>query len=140
MEIYPPRMHRERRVGLLLLGCGCLPFAAGALAGEHGSGLPECPLRAATGLPCPLCGATRAFALAARGDDAFWRFNAVWVLLAAAAILVGAFTLIAPAPLARARAALAVRLVTPGRIAAFTLLALAVPWAYALAQRGAIVS
>jgi hypothetical protein len=133
-------MLRERRPGLLLLGAGCLPFAAGALVSEDGTGLWECPLRAATGVPCPLCGATRAFAMAARGDGRFWQFNAVWVLLAAAAILVGAFALLAPAPLARARIALAARLATPGRIAAVTLLALAVPWAYALAQRSAIVA
>jgi hypothetical protein len=144
MEAYPPRMHRERRLGLLLLGGGCLPFAAGALVGEDGSGLPECPLRAATGVPCPLCGATRAFALAARGDGRFWEFNAVWVVLAAVAVLAGAIALAASArgaaPLSRARDALTVRLVTPSRIAAVTLLAVAVPWAYALAQRGAIAS
>ena len=140
MGAYPPRMYRERRLGLLLLGGGCLPFAAGALVGEDGTGLWECPLRAATGLPCPLCGATRAFALAARGDGRFWQFNAVWVLLAAAAMLAGAFALLAPAPLSRARGALAARLATPARIAAVTLLALAVPWAYALAQSSTIVS
>jgi hypothetical protein len=137
MEAYAPRMLHERRLGLLLLGGGCLPFAAGALVSEDGGGLWECPLRAATGVPCPLCGATRAFALASRGDGRFWQYNAVWVLLAAAAILAGAVTL------ARGRApgvgAIAARLTTPGRIAAFTLLALAVPWAYALAQRSAIV-
>jgi Protein of unknown function (DUF2752) len=133
-------MHRERRLGLLLLGGGCLPFAVGALVGEDGQGLPECPLRAATGLPCPLCGATRAFALAARGDGRFWQFNATWVALAAAAVLACAFALAASArgaaPLSRAGEALAVRLVTPGRIAAATLLAVAVPWAYALAAIG----
>jgi hypothetical protein len=135
-------MQRERRIGLLLLAGGCLPFAAGALVGEHGTGLPECPLRAATGLPCPLCGATRAFAMAARGDGRLWQFNAVWVVVAAAAVLAGALALAASvrgaAPLTRTADALAARLATPGRIAAVTLLALAVPWAYALAQRATI--
>ena len=130
-------MRRERTMGLLLLGGGCLPFAAGALVGEHGSGLPECPLRAATGLPCPLCGATRAFAMAARGDARMWQYNAVWVLLAAAAILAGAVTLASGR--SPAVGAIAVRLSTPGRIVAVTLLALAVPWAYALSQRATIV-
>lgn len=30
--------------------------------------LPSCPLRMATGLPCPTCGATRTLVSAARGD------------------------------------------------------------------------
>jgi Protein of unknown function (DUF2752) len=132
----------ERRLGLLLVAGGCLPFAAGALVGEDGTGLPACPLRALTGLPCPLCGATRAFALAARGDARVWQFNAAWVLLAAAAVLAGALALLASArgaaPLTAARDALATRLITPARVTAFIALVFALPWAYALVQRGPI--
>jgi hypothetical protein len=135
-------MVRERRLALILLGGGCLPFAAGALASVDGTGLPVCPLRAVTGLPCPLCGASRAFALAARGDSAVWHFNAAWVLLAAAAVLAGPIGLAASlrgaAPLTAARDALAARLMTPARVTGFIALVLAVPWAYALVQRGPI--
>src|SRR4051794_37844180 len=136
-------MDRERRLALILLGAGCLPFAAGAFAGDGGTGLPVCPLRAATGVPCPLCGASRAFALAARADGRVWQFNAVWVVLAAAAALAGLLTLAASArgaaPRSTVRDAAAARLVTPWRIAAATALPLLVPWAYAPAQRGPIV-
>ncbi|MGH2970351.1 MAG: DUF2752 domain-containing protein, partial [Solirubrobacteraceae bacterium] len=72
----------ERRLGARLLAAGCLPFAAGALIappGEDGFGGLPCPFLAVTGLPCPLCGSTRSFALAARGDMALFGYNAVWV-------------------------------------------------------------
>src|SRR4051794_2187859 len=120
-------MHaRERRLGLLLVAGGCLPFAAGALLaapGQDGPGGLPCPFRAATGMPCPLCGATRAFALAARGDSRVWHFNAAWVVLAVAAALAGVVALAASlrgaAPVTRARDALAARLTTPVRVTAF---------------------
>ena len=122
-------MASDRRTGALLLGLGCLPFAVGALAGRDGDTglLPECPFRAATGLPCPLCGATRAFALAVRGDSGFASYNAVWVVVAALLIVAGALML-AGVRLPRLRAPVAA-----------TVLVLAVAWAYALAQRGVIV-
>ena len=108
---------------------GCLPFAAGALAGSDGGGLlPPCPFRAATGLPCPLCGATRAFALAVRGDGGWVAYNAVWVVLAAIAVAAGVLVL-AGMPLPRLRA-------RPAYVAAVAVLAVA--WAYALVQRGPI--
>jgi len=124
-------MGSERRLGALLVGAGCLPFAAGALAGPDGDAglLPPCPFRAATGLPCPLCGATRAFALAVRGDGGWTAYNAPWVVVAALAVVAGALML-AGVRLPRARAPVAV---------AAALFVVAVAWAYALAQRGTIV-
>src|SRR5829696_10486572 len=121
----------ERRLAFPLLAGGCLPFAAGAVAGGDGDGLllPPCPFRAATGLPCPLCGATRAFALAVRGDGGWTAYNAPWVAVAALAVVAGALML-AGVRLPRARAPVAV---------AAALLVVAVAWAYALAQRGTIV-
>ena len=122
-------MASDRRTGALLVGLGCLPFAAGALAGRDGDTglLPECPFRALTGLPCPLCGATRAFALAVRGDGGFASYNAVWVVLAGLMVVLGALAL-AGVRLPRLRAPVAI-----------TFAVVAVAWAYALAQRGVIV-
>jgi hypothetical protein len=119
-------MASDRGTGLALLCAGCVPFAAGALAGPDGDAelLPPCPFRAATGLPCPLCGATRAFALAVRGDGGWVSYNAPWVVLAAVVALAGAAILAG------------VRLRPPPWVAAVVFVALA--WAYALAQRATI--
>jgi hypothetical protein len=50
--------------------------------------LPLCPFRCATGKPCPLCGLTRAFAMASHGR---WRdalkFNLLWPLFAGVIVL-----------------------------------------------------
>ena len=120
-------MGSDRRLGLTLLGAGCLPFAVGAAAGEDGELLPPCPFRSVTGLPCPLCGASRAFALAVRGDGGWTAYNAPWVVLAVAAVLAGVAVLAGWRP-------------RPGPRALWAAAALfvAVAWAYALAQRGTI--
>jgi hypothetical protein len=131
-------MTSERRLGALLVAGGCLPFAAGALMDGDGPGLP-CPFREVTGVPCPLCGASRAFALAARGDGTLYRYNAAWVALAAAAILAGLIALAASAvgraPLTRVRAAFR----DPPRLAIALVLLVALPWAYAITERQAIL-
>jgi len=82
----------DRTSGLLLIATGCIPFAAGAAysatsAGDH---LPAiCPFQMATGIPCPLCGGTRAFAYASAGDPKFLSFNAFWVFAAIALVVTG---------------------------------------------------
>jgi hypothetical protein len=131
-------MVSERRVGALLVAGGCLPFAAGALMDGDGPALP-CPFREATGVPCPLCGASRAFVLAVRGDGEALRYNAAWVARAAAVIVAGLIALAASAsgrsPVTRVRAAL----VAPPRLAVALVLVAAVPWAYAITERQAIL-
>ena len=120
----------DRRAGALLLAGGCLPFAAAAAAGEDGGGLlPPCPFRAATGLPCPLCGSTRAFALAVRGDGGWLSYNAPWVMLAALAMAAGALAVAGALPRMRPPRA---------TVAAAAALVVATAWAYALVQRGPI--
>ncbi|MDA0184727.1 DUF2752 domain-containing protein [Solirubrobacter phytolaccae] len=87
-------MTPERREGVVLVAAGCLPFVVGALVSRDGTDLiPGCPFRTLTGLPCPLCGGTRAFAWAARGDSGFLSYNGFWVFVALAVILAGVFVL-----------------------------------------------
>jgi hypothetical protein len=64
---------------ILLAAAIALPLDAPPLA------LLECPFRAATGLPCPGCGSTRAFHFAVRGrfGDAF-QMNPLATVIAAA--------------------------------------------------------
>jgi hypothetical protein len=104
-----------------LLAPAAAPLAAGALLPVQPvlDGPALCPFRAATGLPCPLCGATRAFVLAGHGDGRWLDYGAVWVV-AALLIAVVAFTRlqVRPAPAAASVFALA--------------------WAWALAHADAI--
>lgn len=60
-----------------------LAFDAGAA--DDGAGW-RCPLLHATGVPCPACGATRAFVHLANGDLGFLSYNWAWPVLWAMAI------------------------------------------------------
>ncbi len=120
------------RDGTFLIALGCAPFAAGALVPADGDIGLVCPFRAITGLPCPFCGATRAFAFAARGDAGFTSYNAVWVAFAAVLILTGIVVLVA-----RRSPVDALTRTTRRSMALIAVLA-ATGWAYALAERATI--
>ncbi len=117
--VYTPR---DTRRALIVAG-GLAPFAVAPLL-VGGDVELLCPFRAATGLPCPFCGATRAFALAAHGDLGFLSYNAVWVAVAAVLVVTA---VAAPR-----------RLRMPPAWALVAVVALG--WLYALAQRAPITS
>jgi Protein of unknown function (DUF2752) len=105
------------------------------VAVEH-SGPTLCPFRAMTGLPCPLCGATRAFVYFWGGDARFldynWSWLVVWAaLLAWAAVAIGRRARGRPPPLGPFRS-------HPRLLYALPLLLLPC-WAVALANAGPIL-
>ena len=82
----------DTRTGLLLIFAGLLPFTVGvAYSAFDGAGLftTACPFLSVTGIPCPFCGSTRAFAFVTSGDLAFLDYNAFWVFAAAGLIALG---------------------------------------------------
>jgi hypothetical protein len=123
------------RLALAPLLFGGLPFLVGAFLprpdpGGVDLGVPECPFRAATGLPCPLCGATRAVTLLAHGDPGFARFNLVVPLVLLGVLAAGVW-------LAAGRRLPPVR----GRVVVAALVGcVAVSWAWTLAHRDVIVT
>lgn len=111
-----------------MAAAGAVPLAAGAVlpVGAVMDGAPLCPFRLATGLPCPLCGATRAIVLAAHGDPRWIDYGAVWVVVAVAAVLAGALVTLRGRP----------RLAVPPAAGAVGIGAVA--WAWALAHADTI--
>ena len=131
-------MGADRRIGAGLALAGALPLAAGAVlpvaAVVDGPAL--CPFRAVTGIPCPLCGATRAFVLAGHGDGAFASYGAFWLVVAAVCVVIGLAVLARSLPAEDVRAAVRGR----RRVIALVTAVLAAGWAYALAHRETITA
>jgi hypothetical protein len=99
------------------------------------AGLVLCPFRAATGVPCPLCGATRSVVLFSHGDAAFLQYNPVWVVvLLALAALCAALVLAGGAR----REDLRRRRPRPAVVRAVVAACLAAGWACSLLHRQAI--
>ena len=106
---------------------------------EH-DGAALCPFRALTGVPCPLCGATRAFVYFFNGDGRFLDYNWAWLVLWAGCWS-GAGALrprrARPPPWGPRGGATAVR--APAVAGRALLLALLPFWALALANSGTIL-
>jgi hypothetical protein len=114
------------RIGMSLVAAGALPFAlAPAVHAADGLEL-ACPFLLVTGAPCPLCGGTRAVALAASLDPDFLAYGAVWVVVLLALVVAGVLVLLGRRP------ALVRYPVTA------TAVAFAAGWAWALANRATI--
>lgn len=124
------------RTATLVALTAAAPFAIGRLVGgllvgggTVFSGHVWCPFRAATGVPCPLCGATRSVVLASHGDLRFLSYNPVWVAVLLALVGLGALAALAGPVIPRPR---------PVVIRALAGTVIAVGWACALAHRQAI--
>jgi Protein of unknown function (DUF2752) len=129
-------LRTDVRTATLVVLAAAAPFAIGRLVGGFltgsGSEFGEhvwCPFRAATGIPCPLCGATRSVVLASHGDLDFLSYNPVWVVVLIALAVFGALAALAGRGLPRPR---------PIVIRALVGTVVAVAWACALAHRQAI--
>lgn len=103
-----------------------------------------CPFLHATGVPCPACGATRAFVLLAHGDGGgALRFNWSWIVIwavAVAALGIAAWRSIGGRPATPEWLRRGARWLQshPAAVVALPFLLLAGPWVVAMANIAAI--
>jgi hypothetical protein len=133
-----PRQLKNAAAGFALYAAavGALFALAGSVppdpsgAGTHVAlGLPPCPLLAATGIPCPACGMTTAFAHAARGQI----LSAFAAQPFGAALALGSLAGLAVVPAALARGVTVSALLSSertSRVARALLGLLLLAWAY----------
>lgn len=130
------QLSRPSSIGLLAVGA--LPFVLGAalhVDGGHLDGISlPCPFRELTGLPCPLCGSTRAVVLASHLDGGFASYNLVMVVVLVATALLGLAGLVA------SRAGRTLRLPTTRWLVGIGAVVLVVAWAWTLAHHRTIVA
>jgi uncharacterized protein DUF2752 len=112
-------------------------------AASDGPGVWNCPLLAATGVPCPACGATRAFVYLVHGDGGFLHYNWAWLVIWAALLAwVGLLVVrsLRGAPLLDSRARRVGEFLKrrPSFVVALPFAALALPWLVALANLDSI--
>jgi hypothetical protein len=125
-----------------IAAAAALPFAIGRLGGGlvvgDGATLAGhvlCPFRAATGVPCPLCGATRSVVLFSQGDVTFLQYNPVWVVVLLGLVVLG--TVLVVTGLA-GRTGLLHRRPRPAVVRAVVGACLVAGWACSLLHRQAI--
>lgn len=140
---------RVGRTALLLASATAVLLAAPALVARLidpsiAEGESVCPFLHATGVPCPACGATRAFVLMAHGDGGgALGFNWTWIVIWAVAV---AGLGVAAWRSATGRRAAPAWLRSAGRwlqrhpvaVAALPFVILAGPWAVAISNINAI--
>jgi hypothetical protein len=118
-------------------------WALGPLVMGPHAGPSACPFRDLTGVPCPMCGATRAFVYFLHGDGRFVHYNWAWLVLWAAVLAWGVTAVLrtrsgrAP-PLAAMGSVVAVVRARPWLLVGLPLLLLPF-WAVALANAGPIL-
>lgn len=132
------RSRLSTRAGVALVAGGAAPFALGMLLptsdGDVGGPSVPCPWRDALGIPCPLCGATRAVALLVHGDPSWSTYNAGVVVVLAALVVLGVAGL-----LVRAVRGRGLRLPPYGAIFGALAVATVASWLWAMAHADAIL-